>query len=127
MQMIIFQKTPYPGPHVILYALLTVDCVMIAILEEGAYTFISHNGTSVIDYLLTKECNFSNISQSKVLENNILSDLSPLMVSLHHDFPEEVREKWSNRHRNDFRSALIAQLSTLHNLTKTWIRYVAMY
>ena len=47
--------------------------------NKGDFTFISHNGSSVIDYLLTKECNFSNISQFKILENNVFSDHSPVV------------------------------------------------
>ena len=29
--------------------------------DQGPFTFISRNGASVVDYLLCKECNFSNI------------------------------------------------------------------
>ena len=92
--------------------------------SKGDFTFISHNGSSVIDYLLTKECNFSNISQFKILENNVFSDHSPVMFSLlhgvvlpKHDTPVEVRVKWDSKRRDEFRSALIAQLPTLYHVT----------
>jgi len=54
----------------------------------------------------------------------VFSDDSPVMVSLLHgsvlpkpETPEEVRVEWDSKHRDEFRSALIAQLPTLYHVT----------
>ena len=50
--------------------------------DQGLFTFISRNGASVVDYLLCKECNFSNITCFNVNSMNEWSDHTPISFSL---------------------------------------------
>ena len=50
--------------------------------DQGPSTFISRNGASVVDYLLCKECNFSNITCFNVNSMNEWSDHTPISFSL---------------------------------------------
>ena len=61
------------------------DCMI------GNYTYISRLGSSVIDYLLTKYCNFSKISSFKVHDFNEWSDHSPLSFNQHCNTVKRVR------------------------------------
>jgi len=49
----------------------------------GNNTFFSRLGSSVIDYLLTKPCNFAKLSDFMVHEFNVWSDHCPISFSLH--------------------------------------------
>ena len=51
--------------------------------DVGAYTFVNNNGASVVDYLLTNECNFSCISDFSIHSLNEWSDHTPLSFSIH--------------------------------------------
>jgi len=50
--------------------------------DVGAYTFVNNNGASVVDYLLTNECNCSCISDFSIHSLNEWSDHTPLSFSI---------------------------------------------
>jgi len=87
------------------------------------YTFLSNNGCSVIDYLLTKECNFSQIKTFTICPFNEWSDHAPLHFSLNcNNIPRggsyysETRYKWDSTFREQFRSRIISQLPLFNNI-----------
>jgi len=86
-------------------------------------TFYSNNGTSVIDYLLTKECSFSNISDFTVHDFNEFSDHAPLHFSLLCNYVSseyqsytDVNYKWDDVLREQFRSGIISMLPAFNNI-----------
>jgi len=93
--------------------------------DQGPFTFTSRNGASVVDYLLCKECNFSNITCFNVNSMNEWSDqYTPISFSLScnnvlvsDDDVYLSKYKWSQVHRDSFRANLIGQLPFLNQLT----------
>lgn len=92
--------------------------------DTNAFTFVSQHGTSVIDYLLTKESNFSQISNFVIESMNIWSDHTPIHFILRcNNFKpvdEEILEtkiKWDQMLRDRFRSELIIKLPDFNRLT----------
>jgi hypothetical protein len=95
--------------------------------RNGAFTFISSQGASVIDYLLTKDCNFSQICNFTVHDLNEWSDHCPISFNLKCNLPRKIerishdefvcRYKWSDDCKNEFRAKLIAKLPVFNTLT----------
>lgn len=93
--------------------------------NTDCHTFVSKNGTSVIDYLLTKECNFSQISNFTIDSVNEWSDHTPLRFALfcNNISPacekiSDVIYKWNPIHKDLFRARLITKLPDLNNLVE---------
>ena len=91
--------------------------------DQGAFTFMSRNGASVVDYLLSKECNFSNITCFNVGSINVWSDHAPLYFSLScnnilliEQAESYTTYKWSQKYKDQFRANLIGQLPLLNQL-----------
>ena len=91
--------------------------------DQGAFTFMSWNGASVVDYLLSKECNFSNITCFNVGSINVWSDHAPLYFSLscnnillNEQDESYTTYKWSQKYKDQFRANLIGQLPVLNQL-----------
>jgi hypothetical protein len=59
----------------------------------GMYTYVSQNGASVIDYVLTNEKKFSNISYFCVQQVNEFSDHAPIEFSLHTKYRIPVQQE----------------------------------
>ena len=92
--------------------------------DTDKFTFITQQGASLIDYLLTKESNFSRINSFTVEDLNVYSDHTPIIFSIHanFDYPEGISEnyvkiQWDVSKRDKFRSAIISRLTELNNLT----------
>ena len=91
----------------------------------GEYTFVSNQGASVIDYLLTRECNFSRIADFCIESLNEWSDHSPISFSLscnNHSISapvvqEELKIRWDSKYKNNFRAGLIGKLPAFNLLT----------
>ncbi|MEW8546452.1 MAG: reverse transcriptase family protein, partial [Candidatus Thiodiazotropha sp.] len=92
--------------------------------HTGAFTY-SNVGSSVIDYLLLRECDFEIVKNFKVNDFNIFSDHTPLsiefccskgFVNVNEDRDYE-HYKWDCEKRDIFRRDLISQLPVLNNLT----------
>ena len=89
----------------------------------GAYTFVNNNGASVVDYLLTNECNFSCISLYTFTK---CSDHTPLSFSIRcenwsentRDY-ESVKHKRNASHRDAFQTELLTKAGLLDNLTSS--------
>jgi hypothetical protein len=84
--------------------------------DSNKYTYLSNNGTSVIDYVLCSEHNFSFISDFSIGSFNEWSDHAPLHLSLlcnnahmSNDYLE-TKYKWKDSSINQFRSSIIARL-----------------
>ena len=96
-------------------------------LNKGEYTYISENGASAIDYLLSKSDNFRFITNFCISDFNIWSEHSVLSFSLHTNInhcnlnndPPQLTFKWDSENRDLFRSGLISILSRLNNITGT--------
>ena len=94
--------------------------------DVGAYTFVNNNGASVVDYLLTNECNFSCISDFYIHSLNEWSDHTPLSFSIRcknwsentRDY-ESVKHKWNASHRDAFRTGLLTKAGLLDTLTSS--------
>ena len=91
--------------------------------DTNKYTFLSHNGCSVIDYLITSERNFNSISEFCIDSFNEWSDHSPLYFSLLCNKVEadkschsETRYKWNNTFCDQFRSGLISKLPCFNTI-----------
>lgn len=92
--------------------------------DVGEFTYVSPNGASVIDYVLTKECNFGNICKFDIGTLNEWSDHTPVSFSLtcnvityettQHD---EIKYRWNSDSRDTFRSGLIGNLPYFNQLT----------
>ncbi len=92
--------------------------------DTDKFTFITQQGASLIDYLLTKESNFSRINSFTVEDLNVYSDHTPISFAIHanFDYPEGISEnyvkiQWDVSKRDKFRSAIISRLTELNNLT----------
>ena len=92
----------------------------------GEYTYIARNGSSTIDYLLTKESYFMNVVSFDVLPFNEWSDHCPLYFSLNVNVtptPESIDNLSFDKHvydvklKDKYRSGIISQLTALNNLT----------
>ena len=93
--------------------------------NTNCYTYISPRGMSVIDYLLTREYNFSLIKRFTIESLNEWSDHCPLSFSvcskthsLSNDGNHETIFKWSNEKRDIFRSQLISKLPDFNQIVK---------
>ena len=94
--------------------------------DVGAYTFVNNNGASVVDYLLTNECNCSCISDFSIHSLNKWSDHTPLSVSIRcknwsentRDY-ESVKHKLNASHWDAFRKGLLTKAGLLDNLTSS--------
>ena len=91
--------------------------------DQGHFTFVSQNGASVVDYLLSMECSFKHISCFMVNSMNEFSDHAALSYSLRcknscTNVNDEYysKYKWSQLHRDAFRSDLICKLPLLNQL-----------
>jgi len=89
-------------------------------------TFFSSNGSSVIDYLLTNECNFPLLSQFTVGEFNEWSDHAPLHFSLFgnnclpsYETFTDVKYKWDSSRRDEFRSRIISKLPIFNDIVRS--------
>ena len=89
----------------------------------GSFTYVSQNGASVVDYLLSMECVLSNITCFSVLSLNEWSDRAPIQFSLAcKNVPlqgreiNEIKYKWSDACKQTFRSCLIDGLPNLNRL-----------
>ena len=97
--------------------------------DRGNYTYISSHGASTIDYLLTKECYFSDIHCFQVHDFNEWSDHSPVAFKLtYNDLVNSQSNsnnehysfyKWSPDLKSEFRSKIISKLPELNNLIHT--------
>lgn len=93
--------------------------------DSCKHTFYSHNGSSVIDYVLTKECNFSLLSKFTIGDFTEWSDHAPLHFSLYcnnyspsYETFSDVKYKWDNTLREQFRSGLITKLPVLNDIVE---------
>ena len=94
--------------------------------ESGSFTY-NNVGSSVIDYLLIRQCSFPLIKTFKVKEFNMFSDHAPLKyhVSLNLDIKKNENEeyefyKWESDKKKDlFRTELISRLPILNDITKS--------
>ena len=69
--------------------------------EGGAFTFISPKGNSVVDYFLVSRCLFNcNISLNLTVQNEILSWLRPISMSLKFNDNNTHRDKTQATHMN---------------------------
>ncbi len=91
--------------------------------NSDQYTFLSNNGCSVIDYLLTKESNFSQIQQFYIQRFNEWSDHAPLCFSLlcnnrlhSEEKQSDTKYKWNDSLREQFRSGIIRILPTFNDI-----------
>ena len=91
--------------------------------SEGSHTFCKMHGSSVIDYLLLKECEFSRIHNFSVENFNEWSDHAPLTFVLQcitQDDPgvcyNYLSCKWDSSHRETFRNQLIGRLGEFNRL-----------
>ncbi len=89
------------------------------------HTFYAHNGSSVIDYLLTRECNFSLLSNFTVGDFNQWSDHAPLHFALYcnnfspnHETYTDVKYKWNSSLREQFRSGIITKLPAFNDIVE---------
>ena len=91
----------------------------------GEYTFVSNQGASVIDYLLTRECNFPHITDFYIEPLNEWSDHSPISFSLSCNNrcshapveQEEIKIIWDSKYKNNFRAGLIGKPPAFNLLT----------
>ena len=97
---------------------------MIRILEN--LLIISNNGASVIDYLLTNECNFSNIAHFSVSPLSVYSDHCSLKFSLSCNLYFHKAEsftitktKWRNDLKDQFRLGIISILPQFNSLIES--------
>jgi len=88
-------------------------------------TFYSNNGTSVIDYLLANEYSFSSISDFTVHDFNEFSDHAPLHFSLlcnnvsaEYKSHTDVKYKWDDALRGQFRSGIISMLPVFNTIVQ---------
>ena len=91
--------------------------------NSNNYTFLSHNGCSVIDYLLTCDCNFAQIINFTIGSLTKWSDHAPLLFSLQCNNVisvdssfTETKFKWNEQLRDQFRSGVIANLSNFNEI-----------
>ncbi|MES9880358.1 MAG: reverse transcriptase family protein [Sedimenticola sp.] len=96
----------------------------------GQYTYCSHNGMSVVDYLLMKYSDKDHISDFKILEFNEFSDHAPLLLCLQTEqTPRESRTTqtckqttqklvWDESKVPIFRNQLMNNHETLQRLTE---------
>jgi hypothetical protein len=94
--------------------------------DSNHYTFLSHNGCSVIDYLLTYDCNFAQINSFTIVGFTEWSDHAPLLFSLQCNNViavkssfAETKLKWNEQLRDQFRSGVIANLSKLNAIVNS--------
>ena len=95
--------------------------------HSGSFTY-TNVGSSVIDYLLIRECDFDIVSNFKVSSFNIYSDHTPLNFGIvcgnilrRQNIPNTEYEQYrSNDQKRDmFRRGLISKLPDLNSLTLT--------
>lgn len=85
--------------------------------DTSNFSFISHTGASVIDYLLTSEHEFSKINSCRIDPLTVFSDHCPVRFSLSCCFTKPKQENetvtricWNTFHRDQFRAGLISKL-----------------
>ncbi|KAL4221122.1 hypothetical protein ACF0H5_019381 [Mactra antiquata] len=90
---------------------------------RGSYTYVSPQGASVIDYVLSKECYFNLIKEFYVHDFNEWSDHAPISITLRCNHVLKCRVdkyyetiKWSDRLKSDFRSGIIGQLPNFNHV-----------
>ena len=88
-------------------------------------TFYSNNVTSVINYLLANEYSFSSISDFPVHDFNEFSDHAPLHFSLlcnnvstEYKSHTDVKYKWDDALRGQFRSGIISMLPVFNTIVQ---------
>lgn len=92
---------------------------------NGDFTYMRSSSSSVIDYLLLKDCIFPSLLNFCIESFNEWSDHAPLSITLKckcNPLPNEdtftyTRTRWKDDQRDDFRRKLIAQLPVLNALT----------
>ena len=84
--------------------------------KSGAFNFVGNNGCSVIDYLLTRVCDFDRLTLFGIMEINEFSDHAPLQFAFktYSDLNtniEHAREatfiRWDNIKAAEFKRQLI--------------------
>ena len=84
--------------------------------KSGAFNFVGNNGCSVIDYLLTRVCDFDRLTLFGIMEINAFSDHAPLQFAFktYSDLNtniEHAREatfiRWDNIKAAEFKRQLI--------------------
>ena len=90
--------------------------------DSSKHTFFGHNGSSMIDYVLSSERNFSFIVDFTIGEFNEWSDHAPLHLSLccnncspKHEKFTNVKYKWDSSFKDRFRSEIIAKLPVFNS------------
>ena len=71
------------------------------------YTFVSHNGPSVVDYLLCSNADSKFIKNFRILQFNEFSDHSPIMYCLASKYTPEESNYPKNANINDHLSQKI--------------------
>ena len=91
--------------------------------DTNAYTFISLQGASVIDYVITHDANFARVSQFTIDSINEWSDHTPVRFSLQcgvlksrDDETGGVKVKWDSKYREKYRACLIGKLPGFNNI-----------
>ena len=96
-------------------------------IHSGSFTY-TNVGSSVVDYLLIRECDFDIVSNFKVSSFNIYSDHTPLNFGIvcgnilrRQNIPNTEYEqyRWNEQKRDMFRLGLISKLPDLNTLTLT--------
>ncbi|MES9885080.1 MAG: endonuclease/exonuclease/phosphatase family protein, partial [Sedimenticola sp.] len=92
--------------------------------HNGAYTYFSRNGSSVIDYLLLNYNDFEYVQSFAIQNFTEFSDHAPLSFSLHtrgrrnmegiNGDTEQVYFRWDEKLLPDFRRGLISKLPDLN-------------
>lgn len=89
------------------------------------HTFYAHNGSSMIDYVLSSERNFSFIVDFTIGAFNEWSDHAPLHLSLccnnfllKHEQFTDVKYKRDSSHKDQFRSQIISELPGFNNIVQ---------
>ena len=87
------------------------------------YTFLSNNGCSVIDYLLTGDNDLPRLNDFCIEEFNEWSDHAPLSFSLccnnvcnENNGHEEIKFKWDSNLRDMFRSDIVENLNVFDTI-----------
>ncbi|MEW8544999.1 MAG: hypothetical protein AB2693_15855, partial [Candidatus Thiodiazotropha sp.] len=94
--------------------------------DKGSITY-TNVGSSVIDYLLMKECDFLLLDDFSVNDFTMFSDHAPLTIKLNcslnlsqdRDKTEYTYCKWDSARKDEFRRQLISQLPFFNNSTQT--------
>ena len=92
-------------------------------IDSKGFTYANEKGSSIIDMLICKECDFHLLNNFIINDFNEFSDHASISFSLkcrvtyqHKIKTKEVRLKWDDSNKIAFRNGIISNLSQLNNL-----------